>query len=316
MSIRGTLIKDVLKPSYSRIAMPAIWAAHSRRPIGTNIFSQDWDVLVILDTCRVDALREAAPDYDWLPAPESIGSIRSTGSATKEWVASTFTDDYRDELEETVYVTGNAQAKEVLTDRRFPEQDEGVWAPTNWKSVSEDALQDVVHAWRYARPEMDGPMHPALLTDIAIEEYRNQQPDRLLVHYTPPHHPYPFDAIREGREMTEKEEDPFGYLLNGGDRDEVWGLYMDTLHYVLPYVHRLLGAVDAPTAVISADHGDAFGEWGFYSHPFASFVPEIRRVPWAELSMPGEGSYEPGFDRDLVDPRRGAKAQLEMLGYL
>jgi hypothetical protein len=28
------------------------------RTIGTNVFDRDWDVLILLDTCRVDALRE------------------------------------------------------------------------------------------------------------------------------------------------------------------------------------------------------------------------------------------------------------------
>lgn len=314
--LRGKFIKDVLKPAYTRTAMPTIWAVHSRYPIGTNIFSRDWDVLVILDTCRVDALREVAPEYNWLPPIDSIDKMRSVGSATVEWIASTFVEQYREEVGETVYITGNAQPQKVLRDREFPEQHEGVWAPTNWQTVEEDALQDVVHAWKYARKDMAGGMHPALLTDIAVEEHRDQQPERMIVHYSPPHHPYPYNAIREGREMTDTEADPFGYLLNGGDRETVWELYMDTLRYVLPYVHRLLSAVDAPAAVISADHGDAFGEWGFYSHPFASFVPQVRNVPWAELSMPGESSYEPKFDRNSTEPKRKAKEQLKVLGYL
>jgi len=30
----------------------------SRLTVGTNLYKREWDVAVILDTCRVDALRE------------------------------------------------------------------------------------------------------------------------------------------------------------------------------------------------------------------------------------------------------------------
>lgn len=44
--------------------------------IGTNIFSKDWDLLIILDCCRVDALIELAPEYDFIG---EVNPIRTVG---------------------------------------------------------------------------------------------------------------------------------------------------------------------------------------------------------------------------------------------
>jgi len=35
----------------------------SRLPLGTNIYDRSWDVVVVLDACRVDVLRAVADDY-------------------------------------------------------------------------------------------------------------------------------------------------------------------------------------------------------------------------------------------------------------
>jgi hypothetical protein len=313
--LKQRLLRGVLKPLYGSAAVPTILAIESRLLVGTNVFSRDWDVLVILDTCRVDALQEASNEYKWLPPGDKIGSIFSTGSATKEWIAATFTERYREEIENTVYVTSTSQSKRVLEDRVFPEDQEGIWAPTNWQTVEATALHELVNAWEYARPEIGFGLHPAILTDIAIEEYRTREPDRMIVHFAHPHHPFGLDAVMENREMTMAEEKPFDYLMQGGNRDEVWELYMRKLEIALPYVGRLLSAVDAPKAVISADHGDAFGEFSFYSHPFCAPIPSIRKVPWAEFERPGEDDYEPRFDRSLTTKKRGAETLLRDLGY-
>lgn len=70
----------------------------SRWPIGTNVFDRDWDLPIVLDASRVDALRAVAPEYDFL---DSIGSILSVGSTSAEWVAQTFCTDHLDKFQQT-----------------------------------------------------------------------------------------------------------------------------------------------------------------------------------------------------------------------
>lgn len=49
----------------------------TRDRLGTNVFTRDWDLLVILDACRVDAMREVAGEYEFI---QKVDSIRSVGA--------------------------------------------------------------------------------------------------------------------------------------------------------------------------------------------------------------------------------------------
>jgi hypothetical protein len=89
------------------------------------------------------------------------------------------------------------------------------------------------------------------------------------------------------------------------------------LRWVLDSVSAVLRNIDADTAVITADHGEAFGEHGVYYHHAGALHPNIRRVPWLETTATDTGTYEPNFkpesgresDRDLEEA-------LAALGYL
>jgi len=61
----------------------AIQAVGRRLPYGTNVYDRSWDVLVVLDGCRADLLAAVADEYDGLTA---VGSIRSVGSSSSEWL--------------------------------------------------------------------------------------------------------------------------------------------------------------------------------------------------------------------------------------
>jgi hypothetical protein len=58
----------------------ALLSVETRLPIGTNVFDQKWDLLIILDACRVDSLRAVADEYDFLTTIDSMWSVRSTSN--------------------------------------------------------------------------------------------------------------------------------------------------------------------------------------------------------------------------------------------
>jgi hypothetical protein len=132
-----------------------------------HVFERDWDVLVVLDACRYDAFCEVAPQYDWLP--DEPGSIRSMGSMSEEWMQASFTSEWADEMAQTGHVTWNAYSNFNL--------DEADWAFLDevWKDVWDDDR---------------GLLPPDPITDRAIARWRDDAPDRLLVHYMRPHAPY------------------------------------------------------------------------------------------------------------------------------
>lgn len=264
-------------------------------PRGTNVYEREWDTLVILDACRVDLLREVADEY---PFVGSVESFESVGSMSEEWMIKTFTDEYADEMRQTAYVTSNVFSERVLSADQFLELDE---------------------VWRYAWDDALGIVPPRPVTDRAIAVARDQQPDRLIVHYMQPHHPFV-----AGSTPGEFAADPFGRenettvvdALRRGhiSRDDFWKAYRENLRVVLEDVAVLLSNHDAETVVLTADHGDALGEWGIYDHPAGCLHPVVKNVPWSETTAVDEGEYEPRLNPG--EQRVDVEERLRGLGYL
>jgi hypothetical protein len=255
---------------------------------GVNFYDREWDILVILDTCRVDALEEVAPEYDFLPT--EIDSTRSVGSKTVEWMRKTFTPEYRDEMARTAYVTFNPNSEEELEQSWFQHLDE-VWR-TDWDAEK-------------------GGVPPRPVTDRAITAHRELEPDRLMVHYKQPHTPYPlFEKLDPVNELEDDRNDrsgPFGALIEGRvTREELWGAYLDDLRLALDDVALLLESVDAERVVITADHGECFG---------GVPVPELVPVPWVVTSAERTSDYEPETDIEPTTDRKDVGEKLRALGY-
>lgn len=94
----------------------------------------------------------------------------------------------------------------------------------------------------------------------------------------------------------------------------MWEAYLATLRYVLDDVALLLENVDAERVVITADHGEAFGEWGFYGHTVGCPHPVVRRVPWVETTATDEETHESAVTPE-VDAAFDRDQHLRDLGY-
>lgn len=135
------------------------------------------------------------------------------------------------------------------------------------------------------------------LTDLALDwvrETADAGPRFLWVHYMDVHHPYvpprafqrrfretpvsDRDAIQLRRKMLESPGD-----VSTAERETLIDLYDAEIAYVDEEVDRLLtGVSDAwggdPIVAFTADHGEAFGEHGGFSHS-ATFYDEVLHVP-------------------------------------
>lgn len=87
---------------------------------------------------------------------------------------------------------------------------------------------------------------------------------------------YVSNALEEQRELHKYERNPFEYLEFGGKRKRVLKAYLDDLRYVLDDVEILLENIAAEHVVLSADHGEAFGECGVYGHPIGFLHAAVR----------------------------------------
>jgi hypothetical protein len=297
-----------------RFAEGVLLGLSSRLPFGTNVFERDWDLLVVLDACRYDALAAMEAEFDFV---SDVGWVASVGSSTREWAANTFTERHREVIGRTAVVCGNGRVTETLRAGDAMESGTGRRL-TSWNVVPPEAFLafDSVPSYAPFDP-YGGILTPDVVTDRAVSVGRTRDPERLVVHYIPPHNPYRANALRENRPLEDHEYRPFDYLRDGGDRDVAWAAYLDELRWVLGDVRRLLRNVDADRAVVTADHGELFGSLGLYSHPTGVPHPHLRCVPWMETTATDTGRYEPHFgkpDEGAVDA--DTAAQLRHLGYL
>ncbi|MDS0280767.1 hypothetical protein [Haloarcula onubensis] len=283
-------------------------------PHGTDIFERDWDVLVILDTCRADAIAHVASEYDFVTSGTSVWS---RGSATREWVPHTFTASNLDEVRDTALVTANPTSRWGLGHEAEPEWPEFAKRLTGWDTVEPTDFEELDEVWRYGPTNpYSGTVVPAAVTDRAISTWRSTAADRMIVHYLPPHQPYGHSALRENRPLKDIEKSPWQALKNGTPKEDVWDLYLEELRSGLDSVATLIEDIEADDIVITADHGEAFGEFGLYAHPMIP-IPALREVPWIETTGQGRGEYSPWVEPSTADTdvEDAVEEQLEMLGY-
>jgi hypothetical protein len=272
---------------------------------GESIWHRDWDVLLVLDACRADVMDEVADKFDFV---QHHASAISNASSSKEWMQTNFSAVYLSFIRNTAYVSGNPHTESDLPTRE------------------EFALLD--ETWKYGWDESAGTIKPETLTDRAIEVWRSGSYDQMIVHYMQPHFPS-VPQPEFGSTMNPNEEDEGDELpgwdsiwrqlrLGNGNVEEVWDAYRENLRYVLSNVEILLRSIDAERVVITADHGNAFGEYGLYGHPSGTPIDALRKVPWCETSASDTGDYNPDRDRpgETATTDEEVEQRLSDLGYL
>ncbi len=267
---------------------------------GTNVFEREWDVLVVLDGCRMDLLRSVSHEIEFI---DRVESMRSVGSSSSEWLENTFHE--HPETARTVMVTGN-----TWTDRY----------------LEADAFEALDEVWKYAWDDERGTVPAPAITDRTIRMARSHDPDRLIAHYMQPHHPFIPDPLQvdEGMVRNSSHSNPTNpwVALRTGEItvERVWQAYEANLHYVLDSVETVVENVTGRVA-ITADHGNLFGEWGLYGHPMHTPVPALLRVPWATMSGEGRWMHTPELEPPEPLPvsriygEETEQEQLEALGY-
>jgi len=312
---------SVLLKGIKRLSGAGRMTLSSRVNWGTNVYEEDWDLLIILDTCRVDALEHFRNEFTFLRNGE-FGSRTSLGGATLEWLSKTFTSRVSSKISETAYLSGNGWTELIFERGARPEDHLNVpWAPTAWDTIDVSEFTHFDNVWRRAggtNPISDFPRPDSdFMTDAAIRLNRDEDFDRTIVHFMQPHSPYVENALADERDdLRRYESEPFEYLRSGGDRDTAWGAYLTELRVALNSIETLLDNFDAEKVVISADHGEAFGEWGVYGHMSGSVHPKVRTVPWVRTTATDRRTHDPAVQRDEEVSGDQLERQLSALGYM
>ncbi|WP_161782048.1 hypothetical protein [Halolamina rubra] len=254
---------------------------------------EDWDNLIVLDSCRFDLFRDS-----W-DGPGQLSSVLSMGSDTTEWLNRNFNDEYPD----TVYVAGNPQLRANDLEELFFKVN-NVWE-TNWNERFNTVL-------------------PEVMANNTIEAQKNHSDKRIISHWVQPHYPFIGET---GAEIEHRSLSGDGIVENDQRNVSIWeklsqGLideetvrqaYQENLEVALPEVRRLINELDGKT-IVTSDHGNIFGKYGLYGHPGNKFIRELLEVPWLTV----EGSRRNitmGKTLHVAEENVDVNERLQDLGY-
>jgi hypothetical protein len=250
--------------------------------VETNVLDLHWDVLIVLDSCRVDALRAIADEYPFLDAIDELWSV---GGHSGEWMAHMFDRKYEETLSTTAYLSADLHTKSVFEDDIDTEDKhiERLSRFGSWDVIPPGEFGRIEHIWRHEVTNDRGPDSqtggytlPRHVTDRGIAVSRNNNFDDVIFTL----HATPSSVCGWGRRGS---PGTLSLRKNPGNTYEkpviekpYWKRTSTNYGSSLDDVETLLNNLDADAVAITADHGEAFGEYAVYEHHAASLHPSIR----------------------------------------
>ena len=271
---------------------------------GERYLDRDWDNLILLDACRYDLFKSENT------ISGRLSPMRSNASSSDEYFEKNIEGRSHGDL---VYYSANPHIDNV--DASFHDLYR-LWEGETWD-------------------EKTGTVLPSDAVDCVLNTSDEYDDKRIILHMMQPHRPFlgenasefaqsGFSRAGVNRAPGEDPEIPFWWeRLEAGTlgRTQVMRLYRDTLRVALPNVQRLVEYLPGKT-VVSADHGNAFGERGMhgqrlYGHPSYTHHPKLVTVPWLEIDKQRKSIVEGTADvQSKREHYRDASEQLEALGYV
>ena len=244
---------------------------------GTYILDETWDSLIILDACRYDTFAESIP-YPGLRG--RLESRTSRATDTGEFLISNFLERKCDDV---VYVSANPFADKLIKDRVYK----------------------LISPWRTHWDENQDTVLPEAMYRCTVQAARKYPDKRIVSHFIQPHYPYiGYDILNVSKFESAKPE--WQQVKGGGYKDRSFftmsakliyakamedkashlRAYAHNLMRALPYVEKLAKSLPGRT-IVTADHGEAFGETissllpiKIYGHMPRMRISALTRVPW------------------------------------
>jgi len=271
-----------------------------------DIFTEEWNTLIILDACRYDFFEKVHRDY----LSGTLEKRISPGSCTGEWLVRTFPDKY-----DIAYISANP----YINSYGIPLQKCNKKYNFSWRATDHFPL--IIDAWQFGWDE-----HLDTVPPLKVNEayFSNKLAKKTVIHYIQPHAPYlsldsKIGSWRENKEIVQgkdsakkdtlysalrkranKElEDLIGrkgmwrlrkllhkeplsvieWLWQEGSVEHIYYYYEDNLRQVLSSVAELIKELSGKI-IVTTDHGEAFGEQGIWGHPQKLRTPVLIEVPW------------------------------------
>lgn len=294
----------------ARIVSPVLAAIHGKD--GVDVSSRDWDNLLVLDACRADMFKTVVG----MDRFDQYETVTSKGSSSPDWISGNFAER---ELGDIVYITANPWVVHEAPDS-FHEI-VNVWANEQSGNIDLDASE---LAQRDLATSPSATVTAQRLNDAAEQAAKEYPNKRYIVHYFQPHAPCignP-DGTVKSSEYLDLSLHPGKPLYEGRvEREEVWTAYEDNLAYVVKHAEELANHLGGKS-VLTADHGELFGDWLWpfpirgYAHPQNLRHPSLVTVPWAEKTVGSRRRVTSGSVSETDTKNEEVTEQLEKLGYL
>ena len=267
---------------------------------GFYILKESWDNLIILDACRYDVFEE---EFKERSMKGKLEYRISRGAHTTTFLLENFNNGKFDDI---VYITANPFVDKLLKGKFYK----------------------IISVWKYGWDPKYQTVLPKTMyeyTLYALERYPNK---RLIIHFIQPHYPYigfpftdgSFERLRNSAlnntsfKVSRKYKDTMFSIYAMDiyamiDKDILLKAYKRNLEIALPYVEKLIEILPGRT-VVTADHGEAFGEIihplipiRVYGHPWKIKIPVLIKVPWLIIE-PEEKEPSEDLKKELIAVRR------------
>jgi len=260
-ALRGRIGKVI-----DRMLVPVLFRTND----GTYVLREKWNNMIILDACRYDAFERV---YEEMGINGKLEYRFSRGATTSEFLIENFG---KGKFEDIIYITANPIVSDLLKGNFYK----------------------IVPVWKQWWDEKADTVPPFAVYNSTLEVLRKYPNKKLIIHFMQPHCPYP-----NGTGAYRTEKSLFGevqYCKIDEDRIVKWKYirikpievnkllegYYANLKLVMPYVKKLVNILPG-RIVVTADHGEAFGEKihpllpiKFYSHHARIRIPTLVKVPW------------------------------------
>ncbi len=275
-----------------------------------DIRGEDWDVLIVLDAARYDVFADLCDGY----LDGELEKRRSRGSATPEWAAKTFTEPH-----DITYFSANP----FINSTGVPLKDMPQGGAYGYDWTAEEHFSDVIDIWRTEWDSTQGTVPPERmnravrermpLDDRTIIHYlqphapfinesgggtrrlraaiKKRLWKELAGRNTVFHDAVAgvWNRLRHTRLVSKLvfllELSPSGVLETTyrGAAATLMERYRSNLRRSLRAVADLADDLDGDI-VVTADHGEAFGEYGVWKHNGQTHIPPLVHVPWMRLA--------------------------------
>lgn len=302
-----------------------------------DLLNEDEFVLIILDACRHDYLKNVFTDF----FSGELSKKWSEASRTPHWVPNTWTKDY-----DITYISGSPW---VSSDSRYKSEPTGgtTW-DTSYRPTEhfETIVPVIATDWSSDLYTTK----PRAITDSVLRHLSSEENTRIVVHYMQPHKPYIADKSgnytsepvipvhkksnepgKEARDKVGKADVP-RYRIRDQIKDgnlnieELRNAYRNNLRAILGEVNTLIEHIDPESkTVVTADHGEFLGERIYGSRKFMhpdQMHPILREVPWLEISNEDLKGREVNMTEIREESKKEeisedvAEDRLKALGYL